>query len=112
MVLLNSIYLAEYKAQLPTPVQGTCSWILNHPAYLAWLTAEETKLLWITGEPGCGKTMISAYLTDHLRLDHASSAKPQVFFFFLRRQSQISERRKRYTPSYPVSDRTAAPEAH
>jgi ankyrin repeat protein len=82
MVLLNSIYLAEYKAQLPTPVQGTCSWILNHPAYLAWLTAEETKLLWITGEPGCGKTMISAYLTDHLRLGYANSAKPQVFFFF------------------------------
>jgi ankyrin repeat protein len=82
MVLLNSIYLAEYKAQLPTPVHGTCSWILSHPAYLAWLTTEETKLLWITGEPGCGKTMLSAYLTDHLRLDRASSAKPQVFFFF------------------------------
>ncbi|KAJ5055078.1 hypothetical protein J3E74DRAFT_442389 [Bipolaris maydis] len=82
MVLLNSIYLAEYKAQLPRPVKGTCSWILTHPAYLAWLTTEETKLLWITGEPGCGKTMLSAYLTDHLRLDHATSVKPQVFFFF------------------------------
>lgn len=82
MVLLNSIYLTEYKAQLPRPVQGTCSWVLKHPAYLAWLGAKETKLLWITGEPGCGKTMISAYLTDHLRLNEATGPKPKVFFFF------------------------------
>jgi ankyrin repeat protein len=82
MVLLNSIYLTEYKAQLPRPVQGTCSWVLSHPAYLTWLTAEETGLLWITGEPGCGKTMLSAYLADHLRLHHAAAVKPQVYFFF------------------------------
>ncbi|KAF2029167.1 hypothetical protein EK21DRAFT_68331 [Setomelanomma holmii] len=82
MILLNSIYLAEYKAQLPRPVQGTCSWILSHPAYLTWLTAEETRLLWVTGEPGCGKTMLSAYLTDHLKLGRATHVKPQVFFFF------------------------------
>lgn len=83
MVLLNSIYLTEYKAQLPRPVQGTCSWILRHPAYLNWVEAKETRLLWVTGEPGCGKTMLSAFLTDHLRLDHATAApKPEVFFFF------------------------------
>jgi ankyrin repeat protein len=82
MVLLNSIYLSEYRAQLPRPVQGTCSWILSHPAYLSWLTTEETRLLWVTGEPGCGKTMLSAYLTDHLRLGRATAVKPQVFFFF------------------------------
>lgn len=82
MVLLNSIYLTEYKAQLPRAVQGTCSWILRHPAYMTWINAEESRILWITGEPGCGKTMLSAYLTDHLRLNHATAPKPQVFFFF------------------------------
>jgi ankyrin repeat protein len=82
MVLLNSIYLAEYKEQLPRPVEGTCNWILTHPAYLTWISAEETRLLWVTGEPGCGKTMLSAYLTDHLRLGRATSVRPQVFFFF------------------------------
>lgn len=82
MILLNSIYLAEYKLQLPRPVQGTCSWILSHPAYLSWIAAEETGLLWVTGEPGCGKTMLSAYLADYLKLDRADPARPQVFFFF------------------------------
>jgi ankyrin repeat protein len=82
MVLLNSIYLTEYKAQLSRPVQGTCSWILSHPAYLAWITAEDTSLLWVTGEPGCGKTMLSVYLTEHLRMSRAITLKPPVFFFF------------------------------
>jgi ankyrin repeat protein len=82
MVLLNSTFLAEYKAELPRPVQGTCSWILNHPEYLTWINTEETRLLWVTGEPGCGKTMLSAYLTEHLRLGHTTPVRPQVFFFF------------------------------
>ena len=82
MTLLNSIYLVEYRAELPRPVQGTCSWILRHPAYKTWATTKETRLLWVTGEPGCGKTMLSAYLIEHLRLVGTSHVKPQVFFFF------------------------------
>ncbi|KAF2705809.1 hypothetical protein K504DRAFT_484184 [Pleomassaria siparia CBS 279.74] len=82
MALLNSIHLTEYKAELPRPVQGTCSWILSHPLYLTWITTEETGLLWVTGEPGCGKTTPLTYLTEYLRLDRAATARPQVFYFF------------------------------
>ncbi len=82
MVLLNSTFLAEYKAELPRPVRGTCSWILSQPEYLSWINTEETRLLWVTGEPGCGKTMLSAYLTEHLRLSRTTPVRPQVFFFF------------------------------
>src|ERR1700761_2233161 len=81
MVLLNSADPAEYKADLPRPVQGTCSWILNHPQYISWITQEQSALLWITGEPGCGKTILSAYLTDHLTLSR-TQLQPDVFFFF------------------------------
>ncbi|KAH9877542.1 hypothetical protein IAQ61_002909 [Plenodomus lingam] len=81
MALLNSIHLAEYKAQLPRPVQGTCSWILDNPAYQSWIAAKESRVLWITGEPGCGKTMLSAYLAEHLRLHRADPNTPQVFLF-------------------------------
>jgi ankyrin repeat protein len=81
MVLLNSADPAEYKADLPRPVQGTCRWILNHPQYISWITQEQSALLWITGEPGCGKTILSAYLTDHLTLSR-TQLQPDVFFFF------------------------------
>ncbi|KAF2195851.1 ankyrin [Zopfia rhizophila CBS 207.26] len=82
MVLLNSTDLADYKAEMPRPVQGTCSWILSHPQYLSWIKTEETTLLWVTGEPGCGKTMLSAYLTEHLKLGRTAALRSQVFFFF------------------------------
>ena len=82
MALLNSIYLEDYKAQLPKPADGTCRWILTHPAYLDWTTTEETGLLWVMGEPGCGKTMLSTYLTDNMQLACSTLDTPQIFFFF------------------------------
>jgi len=82
MSLLYSTGLEDYRNQLPKPVEGTCSWILNDPQYMSWLTSNETGLLWVTGEPGCGKTMLSLYLTEHLAIESPSSSGPEVFYFF------------------------------
>lgn len=82
MSLLYSTNLEDYRAQLPRPVQGTCSWILTNPKYISWIESEETGLLWVTGEPGCGKTMLSLYLTDHLTLNSAVPPCSEVFYFF------------------------------
>ncbi|CAO2658177.1 Nn.00g074370.m01.CDS01 [Neocucurbitaria sp. VM-36] len=82
MVLLHSVDLADYKADLPRPVQGTCKWILSHPDYLSWIQKEATSLLWVTGNPGCGKTMLSAFLTENLKLDSAASSRSPVYYFF------------------------------
>ncbi|KAF2738595.1 hypothetical protein EJ04DRAFT_541275 [Polyplosphaeria fusca] len=82
MSLLYSASLADYKTQLPRPVQGTCNWILKDPLYTSWMKSEETGLLWVTGEPGCGKTMLSLYLTEHLEFDPVRPTHSQVFYFF------------------------------
>lgn len=82
MSLLYSTNLADYKSQLPRPVQGTCNWILKDPQYVSWMNSEETALLWVTGEPGCGKTMLSVYLTEQLSLGSTDPARSQVFYFF------------------------------
>jgi Cdc6-like AAA superfamily ATPase len=82
MSLLYSSNLADYKAQLPVPVQGTCSWILSDPQYVSWIKSEETGLLWVTGEPGSGKTMLSVYLTEHLTFSSNASSHSHVFYFF------------------------------
>ena len=50
---------------------GTCSWILSHPAYITWESQESeedvTKLLWIYGPAGFGKTILSAWLACLVR---------------------------------------------
>jgi ankyrin repeat protein len=81
MMLLSSNDPAEYKADLPRPVEGTCCWILGHPQYLDWI-AERKPLLWVTGDPGCGKTILSSYLIQHLTTDSKFKPPSNVFFFF------------------------------
>jgi ankyrin repeat protein len=62
-------------------VTGTCEWITHHPSYQSWLHDGE-QLLWISGGPGKGKTMMSIFLTEELeRLAFASTVIQAVFYF-------------------------------
>lgn len=82
MVALYASDILGYKAELPKRADGTCSWILEHPQYVSWISEQRSKLLWITGYPGCGKTTISAYLADHLALVQRTELHGMVCYFF------------------------------
>ena len=47
-------------------VDGTCEWILTHEQYRSWLVEDDSRLLWLSGAPGIGKTMISNFLVEEL----------------------------------------------
>ncbi|OCK76186.1 hypothetical protein K432DRAFT_437179 [Lepidopterella palustris CBS 459.81] len=82
MVLFNASDVADYKAELPRRVEGTCRWILEHPNYVSWGSEEETTLLWITGDSGCGKTILSAYLMEYLGTAQTTQPNALVCCFF------------------------------
>ncbi|KAH6671230.1 hypothetical protein B0J14DRAFT_453555, partial [Halenospora varia] len=63
----------EYKSILPRCEEGTCQWILSDPQYLCWYSEAKSSLLWISGHPGTGKTILSTYLLEYL-----SENKPPV----------------------------------
>src|SRR4051794_27706260 len=46
-------------------VEGTCEWIKINRIYMSWISGD-TNLLWISGGPGKGKTMLSIFLTEEL----------------------------------------------
>ncbi|KAK2012841.1 hypothetical protein LZ32DRAFT_647598 [Colletotrichum eremochloae] len=46
-------------------VDGTCDWVVKTKEFISW-RQEEGGLLWITGRPGQGKTMLSIFLTTYL----------------------------------------------
>lgn len=48
-------------------VDGTCEWLVRHPSYQEWLTDSNLPLLWISGGPGKGKTMLAIYITEMLQ---------------------------------------------
>jgi len=71
----------RHKDKNPDPVTGTCAWILDHPAYIAWRDDKQRCLLWLSGDPGCGKSVISKYIIDSL-LRVAPRNKTICYFFF------------------------------
>ena len=42
------------------------SWILDHPDFRRWRDSTQSRLLWIKGDPGKGKTMMMIALTEEL----------------------------------------------
>ncbi len=46
---------------------GTCEWLTQHPHYQEWLADANHPLLWISGGPGKGKTMLAIYITEVLQ---------------------------------------------
>ncbi|KAJ9644081.1 hypothetical protein H2199_003949 [Coniosporium tulheliwenetii] len=44
---------------------GTCEWIRQNGTYLSWLRSP-SQLLWLSGGPGKGKTMLSIFLAEEL----------------------------------------------
>ena len=73
----------EYHAALSAQMPGTCRWILQRTQFKAWaaLTPEVSKVLWIRGGPGCGKTILTASIIRHVASLHSTGSIPAAYFF-------------------------------
>ncbi|KAK2678869.1 P-loop containing nucleoside triphosphate hydrolase [Fusarium oxysporum f. sp. vasinfectum] len=66
----------------PDPVLGTCTWILQNPQYRDWLRSEECFLLWVSADPGCGKSVLASYLINNRMGKEGLSEDNLCYFFF------------------------------
>ncbi|KAH6986404.1 hypothetical protein BKA56DRAFT_613779 [Ilyonectria sp. MPI-CAGE-AT-0026] len=82
MKLFNIFDVAEYKGLLPKPIPGSCQWIRDHPFFVTWLEKTESALLWLTGHPGCGKTMLSFTLEQYFEEIRTTSTPQTVLIYF------------------------------
>ncbi|KAI5460978.1 WD40-repeat-containing domain protein [Mariannaea sp. PMI_226] len=48
-------------------------WILHHDDFQRWRNDPQSQLLWITGDPGKGKTMLLCGVLDELEKEHGTS---------------------------------------
>jgi hypothetical protein len=53
------------------------AWILRDPSFQRWRMSNESKLLWIKGDPGKGKTMIMIGLVNELSGNWRTERSPQ-----------------------------------
>ncbi|RXW18603.1 hypothetical protein EST38_g7252 [Candolleomyces aberdarensis] len=75
---------------------GTGLWFTQTGEYHFW-TGNNLKVLWGTGRPGAGKTILSAIIVDHLQREVSSQKRVPVIFAYCR-----------YTEKYSTSQFLAA----
>lgn len=80
---LQNFYTSEYetfKARIEDRVPNTCQWLLCNEKYRKWLETSTSDLLWVTADPGCGKSVLSKSLVDN-ELRAVPSCTTCYFFF-------------------------------
>ena len=58
-------------------LEGSYCWVLDHPNFQQWHSDPQSRLLWIKGDPGKGKTMLLCGIIDELR-----KSTPNLLSFF------------------------------
>lgn len=66
-------------------IVGTCRWALDHPHYQGWLKNPNNDLLWISADPGCGKSVLSKSLIDN---ELASTSQRTTCYYFFKDNGQ------------------------
>ena len=73
---------AEQKDINPRPAEGTCQWALQSLEYVRWVESCCNDLLWLSADPGCGKSVLAkSIIDDYLQ---ASSSRVTICYFFFK----------------------------
>ncbi|KAJ5462546.1 hypothetical protein N7475_007490 [Penicillium sp. IBT 31633x] len=81
--LLRLLYTCPYrdrKDRNRKRVSGTCEWFTHHQGFQEWDQSEESRLLWVSADPGCGKSVLARYLVDEV-LPRPKDRTVCYFFF-------------------------------
>jgi hypothetical protein len=71
----------EQKNINPRKAEGTCQWALQSPEYIRWSESSCNDLLWMSADPGCGKSVLSRSIIEDCLEDSCSDVMICYFFF-------------------------------
>ncbi|KAK4201517.1 hypothetical protein QBC40DRAFT_223212 [Triangularia verruculosa] len=71
----------DYNSLLERRTPGTCDWILKQGPFISWMgdNHQKPKVLWVHGNPGTGKSILSSYIINHLE-----QLRMPCHYFFVR----------------------------
>ena len=78
--MLYTCLYREGKDRNNKRVPGTCEWFTNHSLFQHWNKRETSSLLWVSADPGCGKSVLAKYLVDEVL--PSTSNRTTCYFFF------------------------------
>lgn len=71
-----------YKNFNPERVESTCEWFFTDERFHEWRDTSMSRLLWVTANPGCGKSALSRALINEGQLSTQVSTSTICHFFF------------------------------
>jgi hypothetical protein len=74
---------AKFKEKSDDRHPNTCTWTSTDPDILNWVHSTDQKLLWIYAIPGAGKSVVAAYVIEHLvrNLIWSEQQGTELFYF-------------------------------
>lgn len=63
-------------------INDTLGWVLKIPDFQAWYSDGDALPLWILGPPGIGKSMMAAFIINHIGKDATMATSPLVAYYF------------------------------
>ncbi|KAH8598394.1 prion-inhibition and propagation-domain-containing protein [Bisporella sp. PMI_857] len=79
---LDAVILdCQFEDCVEARLEGTCEWIFEHSMFQAWMQPSQhfdSKILWINGGAGQGKSVMCAKIVQFLQL---SQSEPSAYFF-------------------------------
>ncbi|KAI9774704.1 MAG: hypothetical protein M1839_001665 [Geoglossum umbratile] len=70
----------DRKERNPDRVPGTCDWFVSHKVFLDWQESKSSRMLWVSADPGCGKSVLAKYLVDFIL--PTTKSRTVCYFFF------------------------------
>lgn len=77
---LHTLPYKDRKNRNPDRVSGTCGWLVGHKDYKIWRDSKRSCMLWVSANPGCGKSVLAKYLVDSEL--STSESRTNCYFFF------------------------------
>jgi len=81
LLALRSDYKG-HKNMVSERVPMTCEWFLNDKRFLDWRDNQSSALLWVSADPGCGKSVLARCLIDEHLLSNSTTTSTICYFFF------------------------------
>ena len=81
----HQAFYFDYSAQKdrnPCRVPETCEWFLQNSTFREWRDNSLSPLLWVSADPGCGKSVLSKTLIDEQLLGIDPAVTKVCYFFF------------------------------
>ncbi|KAK6495514.1 hypothetical protein TWF481_002563 [Arthrobotrys musiformis] len=76
---IGKIPYRDRKDRNPERIPGTCEWFVAHGLFQEWQESKSSRMLWVSADPGCGKSVLAKYLVDSV-LD--TESRTTCYFFF------------------------------